>query len=380
MKRSFKPGGVIRLVSVILSIVLTLSMMAGILIADIRLATTKENAAKIIRETLFTTQIARPVSSGGSGQAGHAAAVRPHVRLAAKKLDNGSSGIMTDVMVEWLYNNLAEQHGEEALVSIDDIEAFIEESTLKDDISGLAASLINDFVTGKNTTALDEETVRTLVNENAAVIEKHFGVAFSEEFVSGLVETITTSDYVSQLQEDGIGGLLLNAGTSDGSSGTANPVADLLTNFRKATSVGAIIACFGVALACMVALILLNLKHLWYALRKIGMALTVASLPSAVPTLVSMAAAEAFNATVAGAVIAKILQITAPLCISVFAVGVVLIVVSVVLKVQAKKNAKLADTTEELSAALVEEAPAAIEEPQESDTTEDAAEEAAEEI
>lgn len=371
MQRKFKPAGGIRLVCVLLSLVLTLSVMAGIVITDFRLATTKENAARIIRQALFRTHTVATVATENGSHAAHAPVSLPRPHLSVAKLDKESSGIITDVMVEWLYDNLSEQYGEENLVSKEDIEAFINESTLKDDISGLAASLINDFITGENTTSLDAETLRTLVNENAAVIEKYFGVTVSEEMVSGLVETITTSDYVAQLQEDGIGGLLINAGSqitgqpdaagpdggNDGTAADTSPVAELLTSFRQATSVGAIIGCFGTAAVCMVVLILLNLKYLWYALRKIGVSLAVASLPSFVPTVLYMIQKEAFNSTVVGAVVGLILQITAPVCISIFAVGAVLIVVSFIMKAQMKKNVKLTDATEEISASLVQEEP-----------------------
>lgn len=374
MKHKLKPAGGIRLVCALLSLVLTLSVMAGIVITDFRLATTKENAAKIIRQALFHTHTVSMVTTGNGGHGNHAPLPRPQPHLSSQKLDNESSGIITDAMVDWLYNNLSEQYGEENLVSKEDIQAFIDESTLKDDISGLAASLVNDFITGENTTDLDETTVRTLVSENAAVIEKYFGVAVSEEMVSGLVDTITESDYVSQLQEDGIGGLLLNIGSAGGNfddtffpgenppdgSDVSNPVAELLTSFRQATSVGAIIGCFSAAAVCMAALILLNLKYLWYALRKIGVSLAVASLPSFAPTLFYLVQKDAFGSTVVGTVVGLILQITAPVCISIFAVGAVLIAASFVLKAQAKKKRHLDAATEELSSALVQEVPAVL--------------------
>lgn len=386
-----KPSGIIRLVSGLLALVLCLSMMAGIIIADIRLATTKENAAKIIRETLFAVHVARPAGVT-SGQSGHAAVSRPQARLHPVKLASETPGVITEVLVDWLYENLTDQYGEGITVTQEEIQEFVDASTLKDDISNLAASLINDFVTGNNTTVLDETTLTSLINENAELIESTFHVEVSEEYVSALVSTITSTNYVSQLQQDGIGGLLLDTATG-GSTGsdepdstaepdptgesvpeesapssdadtstepdTANPVTDLLASFRKATSVGAIIACFGTAAVCAIAIILLNLKYIWYALRKIGVSLLIASLPSAVPTLLALFGVFGTSGVV-GAVIAMILKITAPVSVSVFAAGIVLTVVSVILRAGTKKSAALAETTEEISATLIEEEPQQI--------------------
>lgn len=379
-----KPSAPIRLVCVLLSIVLALSMMAGILIANIRIATTVENTARIIRQTLFTTQTVRHAPAAVSSGAPRVS--RSPVRMAKVRLDEESStGIITEILVDWLYENLTEQYDDSLTVTQADVEAFVEASTLKDDISNLGASLINDFITGNNNTTLDEATITSLIQENAALIESYFGVALSSDMISTIVSTITSSNYVAQLQSDGIGGLLLNTATGSngsqdetiapGDSGTAggddsstlsdgsvsndtaaeNPVADLLNTFRKATSIGAMIACFGVAAACMAALILLNLKYIWYALKKIGVSLLISSLPSLIPTLFAKSMA---SLGVVGAVIGMILQITAPVCICVCAAGIVLIAASVIVKRNVKKQQSISAATEELSNALMEEEPA----------------------
>lgn len=372
-----KPTVAIRLVSSLLCIIMCLSLMAGILIADIRIATTKENTAKIIRETLFATQTVRPagVSGTGTGAGFH----RTPIRMARVKLEE-ESGVMTEALVDWLYDSLRAQFGDSLPVSQETVEAFIEESTLKDEIADLGASLINDFITGENTTTIDESTIRSLMEENAALIETYFGVTITEDTINTIAANITSNDYVGKLQEEGIGGLLLNSVTGnggasapgddvtsgDGDSSGTGAVAELLTTFRQATSISAIIACFGVAAVCMAALILLSLKFIWYALRQIGVTIIIASLPSVIPTFMAMLSADLWTSifasmSIVGNVLGMILKITAPLCISAFAVGVVLIVLSIILKRSAKKKAALATTATDLSDALIEEEPAAEE-------------------
>lgn len=377
-----KPTTAVRIISIVLCIVLALSMMAGIIIASIRIATTKENTAKIIRQALFTTHALRP-GKPSAGTGGAAAPVRRPLQLSPARLDNQENGVMTQVLVDWLFENLEAQYGSELPVTREAVEAFIAESTLKDEISDLAASLISDFITGENTAVLDEATLRQLISENAELIQTHFGVTLSDSDIDGLVTTIATNDYVAQLQHDGIGSLLLDsAGNQSGSSADigqsdttvgegsgqivpTSPAAELLNTFRTATSVGVMIACFAVAALCIAGLCLLNRARLWYALRKIGIGLLAGSLPALIPTALAALLAGVWNSLFAslsfvGTVVGMILKITAPVCISFFVAGVILIVVAGVLKGQAKKKSALAATTEELSSALadMEETPA----------------------
>lgn len=385
MKHTVGPGPAARAISTLLCIILVLSTLCAIAIGDIRMATTKENTATIIRQTLFHVHTVRPAASV-SGQGSYAVVRAPRPSLSRVRLDNESSGVITGILVDWLYDTLSEQYGSELNVTQETLEEFIDQSTLKDDIADLGASLISDFITGENTTTLDEDTITALLTENADLIETYFGIQLDSGVISAMVEKITASGYIAKLQQDGIGGLLLGStasGTGDGSadadpSADASPdatapnadtpsdesqpqinvVAELLTSFRKATSVGALIACIAVAGVCIVLLCVLHLKWLWLALRKIGISLSIAALPGMIPTVLALVTAAPFAwMGVVGSVIRMILRITAPVCISVFAAGVVLIIGSVIWKRSTVEKAIMTNTLEGISETLIDEEP-----------------------
>ena len=366
-----KPSAGIRILSIVLCILLCISMMAGILIASVRVATTKENTARIIRQALFSGHTRLPRASA-PGFGARAAGQGGLSRLALPRLES-DSGVMNELLVDLLYDALSQELGAGLSFTREDLAAFVEESTLKDELSNLAGSLVSDLVNGENTTVLDEATVARLLTENAALIESHFGYTLTEDEIAEVSAAVAESSYVRQLQQEGIGNVLLDAYTGTTGSDDAaasdgitpeNPITQLLETFRTYTSAWAMLLCFGVALVCIVVLCIVNRKWLWYALRKIGIGLLVGSLPALLPTILAAVLAGLWNTLFAelrmvGSVVGMILQITAPICVSAFAAGVVLIILASVFKSRAKKNAALCDTTASLSAQLTEEEPAA---------------------
>lgn len=380
MKKLPRPGFGIRLLSSLLCIILFLSMLAGILIADIRIITTKENTSRIIRESLFISHTVRPAAARSGNSSGHGAALHLQPKLSGVKLaEEESSGIMTEAMVEFIYNSMTEQYGE-LPVTLEDVEAFIEESTLQDELSDLSASLINDFITGENTTVIDEEMITDLVMENADLIEDYFGVTVDEAAVSQMASSVVENEMVAQIQEDGIANVLMNSiagtGSSSGTSGSQDdpestgsqendeqtdggdesiptyPTGDLellaqlnqmLEDMRTALSAATMRICFSIAALCVILLCALNRNWIWYAMRKIGFTLIWSALPLLIPTVVVLTAPETWNEMfvsmeVVGTVIGMILNMTAPVCIGVAAGGLALIIGAIVVKIIAKKR------------------------------------------
>lgn len=374
MKNLPRPNFGIRLLSTLLCLILFLSLLAGILVADVRIATTKENTAKIIRESLFTTHTILPPASRPGSPAGHGTAVRSQAKLAASRLaEDDSTGILTEALVKLIYDSLNEQYGG-LPITLEEVEKFIDESTLKDDISNLSASLINDLVNGENTTVINEEVITNLVTENAGLIEAYFGFTVDEAAVSQMASAAAESEVIVQLQEEGINQVLLDSIAGSGGSDSiesdnisdtpaaVTEAANLLDSIRSAISLNAMLVCFGVAAVCIVLLCLLNRKWIWYALRRIGFTLIWASLPTLVPTIAVMTSDNMLRSlpdelAVVGTIATMILTMTAPVCIIAAAVGVVLVIVGIVLNVMAKKRLAAA-TAEPQKSAPVEAEPA----------------------
>ena len=370
MNKLPKPNFGIRFLSFLLCLLLFGSMLSGIIIADLRIITTKDNTSKIIRESLFTTYTARPALHHTATGNGHGVMRTTQTRYAMPKLDDfqqiEDTGIMTDVLVEFFYESMTEQYGE-LPVTLEDVEQFIEESTLQDEIADISASLISDMITGENTTVIDAERITNIVMDNAELIEEYFEVEMDEEAVSQMAEAITDNEVIAQIQEQGIAKVLMdslsgnsnmapedeNTPNSDGNNNVGIPggdtmsdistLAQTLETIRTALSASTMYACFGAALVWVVLLVLLNRKWIWYALRRIGVTLIFSSLPMLIPTILVMNTNGVVYAMLSvipmvGPAVTLIATMTAPVCIGVAAAGLACIIAAIVLKVLAKKR------------------------------------------
>lgn len=386
MPKKNKPPVWIRFVTFLISLVLFFSVAAALFIGNVQIITDKENMSTIIREALFDRFTIRPAISGGTGSGNGAAMVRIPNRLAMPQLkleEEENSGDASAALVEWVYNTVMEQYGEELDVSLEDVQAFVEESTLKDEIADLGASLISDFYTGENTTELSAETVTRLLEENAPLIQEHFGVTLTQEDISTIGDSIAENDYIAQIQEKGVTEMLISIMAGDpenpGSSGntpgadTAIPggssgnlvqtVTTALNSFRSYTSSTSLLMFIAISLVCVAAMIALNWKWLARGLYSSGMPMLLVSLPTAAVCLYVLCAEASFDALFAGisssvgAAVKIVIHLIAPAWLGVFAAGVALIIAAIVVKAVSGRKQQTETVTEVFSGALIDEEP-----------------------
>ena len=411
MKKLARPGFGIRLLSTLLCFILFVSLFAGILIADIRIVTTKENTSKIIRETLFISHTVRPAAARPGTGSGHGANMPIRAHFDSVKLaEEDTAGVMTDALVEFVYESMADQYGDMP-ISLEDVEQFVEQSTLKEALSDLTASLVNDMITGENTTVIDEKWIVDLVMDNAGLIEDYFGGVVEQEEVEQMAKELMETEALIELQEKGISQVLLESmtggntgsdpennatiggnedGTLDGGNdenigdqpnnpiAPGNPgqqiadLAKLMQDIRTALSISTMALCFGVAAACIILLFILNRKWAWYPLRRIGFTMIWAALPMLIPTLFVIFMADFWislfvSAALVGTLTTMILTMTAPVCLTAAGLGVACIIASIIVKSVAKKKLKAetaaavetpVSATPVIEEAIVEEVPA----------------------
>lgn len=397
-----------RLLSFLICVVMLVFTIAAMLVADIRIATNKENTSAIIKETLFATHTVRLPGATGKGHG--VAAIRPQQKMAMIRLDE-ESGEVDGALIEAIFNMVVEGSGGQITITLEEASEFIKESTFDEFAADLGASLISDLITGENTTVLDEETVTELLTENAPLLEEYFDLQMDETVIKEVTTTVVESEYVTGIQENGITNYLENnaelkealglpvhkpnnpdapnspdndASTNDPQApgspeapqapgGASNPLADFFETARAITSTKALITCIAGVVVCIILLVLVNLKHVWFAIRGVGRTFVIASLPMATLTLAYMNDAagwsEAFGmipeiGVIVGKVLGMILTMTAPINLSVCGAGVALALLGTILKIVAKASAKRRAAAEAATAAIVEE-PAPITVPQE---------------
>ena len=370
------------IVSFVLCVVLFASTLVTMLVADVKVATNKDNLQNLIKQTLSA-----PVQQPALG---------PITAAAGSDIEfDLGSGDLSGALVEFAYDAIKDQAGGELPLTLDDVKSFVEESTLKDFLAEKSASIISDIYTGENTTNISSEEVEKLLTENKDVIKEYFEVELDTEMIQQVTQVIDEIPVVQQIREEGVASVIMGSGavtpdaptddgndiaqpdisdtwygklpgidgilSADGSSNiTANPVALALEIVRFYTSDAVLWICIGVCAALVGLLFLCAWNKPYKAMNKSGITFLVAGSIFLIPTLVAWLSPatwmEIFSfAPMVGPVSRFILMLTGGVCGGVAGLGVALIAGGIAVKVlMRKKKAALAAA----ETAAIEETPA----------------------
>ncbi len=355
--------------SVILCLLLFVSTVVTIVVADFRVVTSKNGLQTIITQALFPTSA--PVRLPAAGLA----AGRPVVHLEETDVANEAQQALIDA----IYSMVTEQFGEDLEITKDQVSNFISSSTVPEFVSEKVASVVSDLVTGESTTTLTKEEVVTLLEENTAVIEQEMGVVISTEDIQTIGSWVEENKVIETVQQQvaeitGMAPPSSSGGSQgdspaegdDSSDGTSKPgvlvgtapdgkdvisnivsgkdvtsltIAEILAVVRTATSVTALLICIGVCVLLIGLLFLTHWGRPFAAIRSAGIPIMIAGVVIAVPSILAMSLPSLFVGTVL-VIVRQVLTLTGYVSMGVAAFGLVLIVVGAVLNGMMKKRAK----------------------------------------
>ena len=373
------------IVSFILCVVLFASTLVTMLVADVKVATNKDNLQNLLKQTL-----AAPVQQ---------TTLRPLTAAAGSgfEFDLGS-GDISGALVEFAYESMKEAAGGELPMTLDDVKEFVEKSTLKEFIAEKSASIISDIYTGENTTNISVEEVEKLLTDNKDVIEEYFNIELTDEQIQQVNQAINEIPVVQQIREEGVASVIMGNSNpavpdedlGDGTTGTTdttdisdtwygklpgiggilseggssnimnNPVALALEIVRFYTSDAVLWSCIGVCAVLVGLLFLCAWNKPYKAMTKSGITFLLASAGFLIPTLVAWLSPATWMETfsfmpIVGTVSRFILMLTGGVCGTVAGLGVALIAGGITVKVLMRKK-KAALTAAET--AVIEEAAA----------------------
>ncbi len=353
------------ILSFILCVLLFVSTLATMLVADVKVATNKDNLANLIKNSLSApvhTQLG-PVSAAAGGG-----------------LDL-SSGDLSGSIIEFAYDTLAQESGGELPISLEQAKQFVEDSTIKDFIADKSASIISDIYTGQNTTTFTSDEIKTLLTENKGVIKQYFDVELTEEQIGTVAAMIDEIPAVQQMQQQGIASLITGGTTPDLDQGatdangeplpsqppaSSSPLNDVLETVRAVTATPVLLGCIGLCLFLLGLLFLCAWSKPYKALIVGGIPILLAGLIFLVPTMIASFATATWLelmsfAEMVGPISIFILKLTASVCISVSVLGIAMIAGGIVLGCFMRK--RRAARSAALEAPSLEEAPAAEDAP-----------------
>ena len=355
--------------SVILCILLFVSTLVTIIVADVRLVTSKDGLQTIITQALFPTPApVRPIGALAAG-------------VPVLSPVSGTGNEAQGAIVDAIYGMLSEQFGEELPISQEQVEQFLSDSTLPEFVSEKVAGIVNDIYTGESTTTITKEEVMDLLTENADLIKENLGVELNTEAIEAVGKWVEENDVMSTVQEEvsKLTGLKPSTsvkpdGTSKPSTGTTDEeqtglaapmdmikamlsgdfsvatIPNILNLVRTLTSVTALLICLGVCLLIIGLLMLTHWGRPFAAIRSVGIPVMIAGIVMSVPAILAVVMPSLFAGTVM--VIAKqILAMTGYVGYGVAALGLAMIVVGAVLNSKMKKK---------VAAAAVETVPVSV--------------------
>ena len=185
----------LQILSFILCLVLAVSLVGTVLLADLNLLMSAGGIKQLINAVLLPTAApchVRP-AAGALGVHMDDAAI-PEFTIPGdldisdipSDLLNGEDGVNIDGLVDWIYNAVEEATGEPLPVSKDQVQSFIAESTVSDFVSEKLAGYAEDFINGTETTTITTQEILDLLEENQRLMEEKFQVEITPEVKDNL--------------------------------------------------------------------------------------------------------------------------------------------------------------------------------------------------
>ncbi len=254
-----------QVLSFFLCVVLFCAVLCAAVLGDLHVLTSSGGIDRLL-SGLFSASPAPasptppPVSVGGAS-------------YAVSRLSSGSSdtaslpdGFPTDIdgLIDYVYDTIREESEEPLSVTKEQIDSFLEKSSVTEFIAEKAESLVEDLLNGTELTDVTTQEILDLVEENRALIQSELGITVTpqmqQELEQAVDKLLLEDDIVGQIRGN------LNQSIDDAISGsldgTSLTVAQLRDALRLLSSEKLL---YGICGVCLVLLVLLCLAN-WYDL------------------------------------------------------------------------------------------------------------------
>lgn len=248
----------LELIAIVLCLTLFVVTIAGALIVDLRVMTSKGGFEKILNQ-LITSTVSQP----------EAAAPAPTPNGSVLLLSDTSASVVSDPITDMVYELLQSGLGDDLPLEKGDVRDFINNSTVKDFLADKVSGTFDDFFNGTSNTTITKDEIIGLVRDNAPLIKESFGVEITDDQLEELETALDEVPILEELEQESLMGFLeenyLNQAQPDGDAGTMGGLADsmaavkqVMDYVRMATSNTAIASIAGVIVVLMLLVLLVN--------------------------------------------------------------------------------------------------------------------------
>ena len=237
-----------------------------------------------------------------------------------------------DALVEHFGSLTQDFLGNNVSISPEQMKTLITESTMMAFISDKVSSYMNDAVSGTHTTEITADEILALIEENEQLLEETLNIDITEETKASLYQQIDSTIAENNLNE--VIRTNMNAVMDEPIPGFGNLcIRDILIKIQELAQPKYLVMGYGLSLLLIVLICLLNYYKLPRGLRWSGSACLTVATPLCIPLLIAwfapMVLQELFPAAANMMILIQgSLQVFAPMHLGLFALGVVLMVLS----------------------------------------------------
>lgn len=288
----------LQFVSFVLCVCMTAGLLAAVALGDVHMLTSEGGINRIINALFAAPSSAapRPVAGAVGGYRG--LPDLGDVQIPEDVLTGGADAENVNALVEFIYNTLQARSEEPLPITREQLQNFIEKSTVNKYLSEKLAGYAEDFINGTENTTITTDEVMTLLEENKALIHQEFGVELTPEMeqqITATVNKVVVEQDISTTIRDQVNstvGGMLPGGNEENSDAQ---LAALRATLQFISSDALLYAAIAGCLALMLLLCLANFYNVpagmtWIAVPAIVLGL-ILSLPLAAVQLLPQALA-----------------------------------------------------------------------------------------
>lgn len=209
----------LQLLSFILAVVMFATLLAGIVLMDLRQLFSSGGIKQLISAILTPTASApavivpdrgplhvTPIDTDATGDIapddGFIVDEDGNISIGGSSIDlgdipddiltGGGSDSNIDALVDWIYTQIDESIDEELKMTKEDMQSFVEKSTVSDFLAQKLSDYADDFINGTSNASITPEEIMALLEENAELMESELNIKLDKDQKEKLTASITT--------------------------------------------------------------------------------------------------------------------------------------------------------------------------------------------
>ena len=261
-----------------------------------------------------------------------------NIEIPSHLLDINDTVGSVNAIVEYIYDMVADYFGEELPVTLEQVQTFVQQSTVMDFLSAKIAAFAEDILGGTQNTTITTSEIMQLVEANQQLAEETFNIVITDE----MKQELETQVAQAVEGENGINQTIhteiqkaLDQPLSLPVTGMENAsMGDLVAILNRIIQLPVLLSALAVVLILVAAVLLLHYYDMAAGLCRVAITVLTVSIPLALPVILLQFAPQTLQAIIPDAsamqAATSVVGAIAPMHYGLLISGVVLLAGSIV--------------------------------------------------